>query len=177
MPLERLVMPSNIVRNLEREFIKAIEEKIQGLFFQLYDGSREALVGIAVGKFPERIPGYPFLLITPMGPSWQTDLLGGGNRGRRTKIVNVTLELHYEASDAEIGIYRMSDIFTQTVEFLLSQPKILDEELLDIIDTDYAYSINDRESYDSDGADTVPEWGYKGVAVISLQASWRFPKQ
>lgn len=162
------------MRNYEREFVQALHAHVQGLSFDLYDGTQERVVGVAVGKFPPRLPGYPFVLLTPLGPEWEAEVLGGSNRARRTRKVRVSVELHYEHADPETGIYRMSDIFTQLVESLLAQERLLDEERLELIDTDYAYAVSDREGEEGEGPDLVPEWGYKGVAVVTLEAQWRY---
>jgi hypothetical protein len=162
------------MRNYEREFVEALQNYLNNMTFTTYDGSVENIIGISVGKFPPRIPGYPFVLISPLGPDWETNVLGGTNRSRRTRKVKVLIELHYEHPDPETGIFKMSDIFTQMTENLLAQTRLLDEEMLEIIDTDYAYILADEEGNEDNKPDTIPDWGYKGVATITLEAQWRF---
>jgi hypothetical protein len=162
------------MRNYEREFVQALQTRLQGMTFTLYDGTTEQIVGLSVGKFPPRLPGYPFVLISPLGPDWEASVLGGTNRSRRTRKVRVLIELHYEHPDPEMGIYRMSDMFTQMTESFLALNRLLDEELLEVVDTDYAYVLSDREGEDGAGADQIPDWGYKGVATLTLEAQWRY---
>lgn len=163
------------MRNYEREFVSALADRVRTLTFDIYDGTQEQVVDVAIGKFPERIPGYPFVLIAPLGPDWDLEVLGGGSRiARVTRRIYVVVELHYEHFDPEVGIYRMSDMFTQMVEYFLSQTNILDEESLRVVDTDYSYAVADKESQSSDSPDMIPEWGYKGVGTVTLEASWRY---
>lgn len=162
-------------RNHERELTQALVQYLQGLTFTAYDGTPLAFTHVAVGRYPERAPGFPVAVVAPLGPLWSNPVLGAGSRLQRVaRQVQLAIEVHYEHFDAETGLYHMSDIFTQLVESLLARPRLLDEETLQVVDTDYSYAIADKQSENEPGADNLPDWGYKGVAVVVLEATWRY---
>lgn len=162
-------------RNHERELTQALVQYLRGLTFTTYNNVPLAFTYVAVGRYPERAPGFPIAVVAPLGPLWSNSVLGAGSRLQRiNRQVQTAIEVHYEHLDAETGLYHMSDIFTQLVESLLGQPRLLDEEVLQIIDTDYSYAITDKQSQNELDADNLPDWGYKGVAVVVLEATWRY---
>ncbi len=162
------------MRNREREFVDALVTWLRGQTFLLYDGTALGFTMVTVGRYPERAPGFPVAVVVPLGPVWENVVLGAGNRlDRVARKVQVAIEVHYEHVDPEIGLYHMSDIFNQLVEGLLQRPRVLDEVILRVVDTDYSYAIQDKTAQDQDTPDLIPDWGYKGVGVVVLEAEWR----
>ncbi len=162
------------MRNREREFVNALVTWLRGRTFLLYDGLAVGFTVVTVGRYPERAPGFPVAVVVPLGPTWENVVLGAGSRlDRVARKVQVAIEVHYEHVDAETGLYHMSDIFNQLVEGLLQPPRVLDEVMLRIVDTDYSYAIQDKITQDQEIPDLIPDWGYKGVGVVVLEAEWR----
>lgn len=161
------------MRNREREFVDMVVNWLRGQTFQLYDGTVLSFTLVTVGRYPERAPGFPVAVVVPLGPVWENVVLGAGSRlDRIARRVQVAIEVHYEHIDPEVGLYHMSDIFNQLVEGLLARPRVLDEVILRVVDTDYSYAIQDK-AMDGTAPDLIPDWGYKGVGVVVLEAEWR----
>ncbi|AYJ74763.1 capsid protein [Thermus phage phiFa] len=162
------------MRNRERELVDTLVNYLRTQSFSLYDGTVVGFTMVTVGRYPERAPGFPVAVVVPLGPVWENVVLGGGSRlDRIARRVQVAIEVHYEHVDPEVGLYHMSDIFNQLVEGLLAQPRLLDEVMLRVVDTDYSYAIQDQTAQESEGPDFFPDWGYKGVGVVVLEAEWR----
>jgi len=138
------------MRNREREFVDALITWLRGQTFLLYDGTAIGFTMVTVGRYPERAPGFPVAVVVPLGPVWENVVLGAGSRlDRVARRVQVAIELHYEHVDPEIGV------------------------MLRVVDTDYSYAIQDKTSQDQEIPDLIPDWGYKGVGVVVLEAEWR----
>ena len=161
-------------QNPEVRFVRALEQVLKGLTITYTDqGSREApepFVAVTIGGVGDAV-GYPVASIIPLGPQFRTERLGPQTLSRKTREVGVGIELHYEHADKEMGILNMSDILWTVVEAILAQPRLGGAESIEIGVVDYAYSFADELEGEEN---QIPDWGYKGVAIIPVYAQFKY---
>jgi len=162
-----------VSKNKEVPFLKALIELLQGHAVQYSDGRTEPFVSVSLGKLTPGY-GYPRVAVVPLGPQFITEVLGGQRLSRKGRYVGVTIEIHYEHHDEEQGVLDMSDILWGVVDAILDNPRLGGAESIQLGEIDYAYAIKDEKLEDGTPANEIPDWGYKGVALLPVYAEYRY---
>lgn len=158
--------------NHELQLADALVALLKGLTYEYTSGGSEKLLSVKFGKVADGI-GYPVAAVVPLGPDFPVEVLGTQGLDRVSKYVTLLVELHYEHHDSELGARNMSDLLWQTVDAVKAARNLGVSEM-DVVlgETDYAFVINDAQHDENDN--DLPDWGYKGVAVIPVIGSWRY---
>ena len=121
--------------------------------------------------------GYPYVNVVPLGPVFRTEVLGSQGIARKARYVAVNLEVHHEHFDKVAGLREMSDILWTVATALLEQPRLAGCESFEVGEIDYAFfqdDKNDDEEPTLTEDNNIPDWGYKGTAIIPIVALWRY---
>ena len=71
------------------------------------------------------------------------------------------------------AVRNMSDILWHVSSLLLDNPRLAGCEALELGNVDYAYAVQDIDS-DSTEKNNIPDWGYKGKAILPIVALWKY---
>lgn len=158
--------------NKENLLLDELRSLLKDVEVEYFDGTKETFADVHIGSLPDSV-GYPVVTLIPIGPVFSAEVLGRQTLDRRTRTVGVNVEVDYEHHDKELGIRYMSDILWTIAGVLLDNANPAGAEILELGEVDYAYAISDEDDGTTE-ENLIPDWGYKGKAVIPVYAAWRY---
>lgn len=158
--------------NLEKQYIKALEEALHGQVIDTESGFQQMLGTHNVFRavMPRGVTDNFSLVIEPQGPGFPLESLGrGAGMDARTAVVALNLTVYYEHSDQEEMISTLLDVAWWLNEFMVANQKLGGATRTTVLRGDYDWAELTKDSENDDIVDSTN----MGVYMLPIVVEYR----
>jgi len=160
------------VANVEKQFIKALRERLDGVIIDTESGFQQQLGSHNIHLFDLPVEDLDTfnLVIEPSGPGFPLETLGaGGGMEARTKVVYLNLSVYYEHSDSNTCKDVLLDLAWWLSDFMISNQKLGGASRITVLKGDYGFAEINPDKDDNN----VTDENVHGVFVLPLIVEYR----